>query len=99
MPPQRTLMGEISGNRQIEKHLTLYMRGKIVRYSFFGSSLIEVAVGLNIERSTIRYTLSHDYLRYEGSSLLKDPRRKSYSLAEERKLLRHVRLHLKDTYK
>jgi hypothetical protein len=99
MPPQRTPMGVISGNRQKGKHLTPDMRGKIVGLSLFGSSPTEVAVGLNIEHSTVRYTLSTDSLRHEGSSQPKDPRRKSYSLAEERKLLRHIRLHPKDTYK
>jgi hypothetical protein len=99
MPPLRTPMGEISGNRDIRTHLTPYMRGKIIGCSLFGSSPTEVAVGLNLERSTVRYTLIQDVLRHEGSSLPKDPRRKSYSIAEERKLLRHVRLHPKDTYK
>ena len=75
------------------------MRGKIVRCSLFGSSPTEIAVGLNIERSTVWYTLSTDHLRHEGYSQLKDSWRKSYSLAEERKLLRHVRLNPKDTYK
>jgi hypothetical protein len=89
MPPLRTLIGEISGNRDIRTHLTLYIRGKITGCLLFGSSPTEVAVGLNLERSTIRYT----------SSLSKDPRRKSYSIVKERKLLRHVRLHPKDTYK
>jgi hypothetical protein len=55
MPPQRTPMGVISGNRQKGKHLTPDMRGKIVGLSLFGSSPTEVAVGLNIEHSTVRY--------------------------------------------
>src|ERR1700733_4312017 len=99
MPPLRTPMGEISGNRDIRTHLTPYMRGKIIGCSSFGSSPTEVTVGLNLERSTVRYTLIQDVLRHEGSSLSKDPRRKSYLIAEERKLLRHVRLYPKDTYK
>ena len=53
MPPQYTLIGVISRNRQKGKHLTPYMRGKIIGLSLFGSSPIEVAVGLNIEHSTI----------------------------------------------
>ena len=75
------------------------MRGKIAGYRLFTSSPAEIIMGLNIRLPTVRYTLSVDYLRYKGSTLLKDPRRKSYSLAEERMLLRHVRLYPKDTYK
>jgi hypothetical protein len=99
MPPQRTLMGEISGNRPDYAHLTPYMRGKITGMRIFGSNPTEIAIDLNQARSTVRYTLSHNYLRHEGSTLLKDPRRKSYSLAKERNLLQHVRLNPKDTYK
>jgi hypothetical protein len=99
MPPQRTLIGEISSNRLHGAHLTPYMQGKIIEGSIFGSSPIEVAMGLNCSRSNVRYTLSHKHLRYEGSLQLRDLRRKSYSLVKEYKLLRHVRLHPKNTYK
>ena len=98
MPPQRTPMGEISGNQANGKHLTPYMRGKIVGCRLFGNSPTEIAIGLNIGLATVRYTLSMDYLRHNGSTIPKDPYRKSYSLAKERKLLRHVRLYAKDTY-
>ena len=98
MPPQRTPMGVISGNRQKGKHLTPDMRGKIVGCRLFSNSPAEIAMGLNIGLATVRYTLSVDHLRHNGSTIPKDPRRKSYSLAKEQKLLRHIRLHPKDTY-
>jgi hypothetical protein len=99
MPPQRTPMGEISGNRPKGKHLTPYMRGKITGCRLFSSSPAEIAMGLNIGFPTVRYTLSVDYLCHEGSTQPKNPRRKSYFLDERRKLFRYVYLHPKNTYK
>jgi hypothetical protein len=87
MPPLYTPIEEISRNRDIKTYLTLYIRGKITRCLLFGSSPTEVTVGLNLKYSTIRYTLVQDVLRHEGSSLLKDPYRKSYFIVEEHKLL------------
>ena len=98
MPPQRTPLGVSSGNRRPYQHLNPSTRGKISGASFFGSTPTEIAFGLNAARSTVRYTLAQDHLRPDGVSLPKNPRRKSYTLAEERKLLRHIRLHPKDTY-
>ncbi|KAF8846614.1 hypothetical protein BDZ45DRAFT_812194 [Acephala macrosclerotiorum] len=89
MPSQRTPMREISENRPKGKHLTPYMRGKIAGCRLFSSSPAEIAIGLNIRLPTVRYTLSVDHLHYESSTQSKDPRRKSYSLTEKRKLFRH----------
>ena len=87
MPPQRTPMGEISRNQANGKHLTPYIRGKIVGCRLFGNSPTKIVMGLNIGLATVRYTLSMDHLRHDGSTIPKDPRRKSYSLAKEQKLL------------
>ena len=53
---------------------------------------------LDISREALRSTLSLDHLWDEGHSQLRSGRPKEYTEAEERKLIRHVRLHPKDTY-
>jgi hypothetical protein len=62
------------------------MRGKITGYYLFSFSPAEITIGLNIGLLIVRYTLSIDYLCHEGSTQRKDPRRKSYFLAEKQKL-------------
>jgi hypothetical protein len=98
MPPQRNPLGSISGNRQKNQWISPYMRGKVMGCVLKGATPAEIAMGLNLERGTVRYTIAMDPLRHEGHSLPKDPRRKSYSLTDERYILRYVRLHPKDTY-
>ena len=65
MPPQRTLMREISGNRPKGKHLNPYMHGKNAGCRLFGSSPAEITTGFNIGIPAVRYTHSVDYLRHE----------------------------------
>ena len=63
-----------------------------------GSKPKEIHDTLDISRGALRSTLSLDYLRDEGHSQLRSGRPKEYTEAEERKLIRHVRLYPKDTY-
>src|SRR5882762_9844000 len=98
MPPQRTPLGTISSNRQFNGHLKPYMRGVVHGLHLKGATPTQIALGLELDRGTVRYTIQQDPFRDDGETLPKDPRRKSYTLAEERLLLRHVRLNPKDTY-
>jgi hypothetical protein len=98
MPPQRTVLGSISGNRQKGQEISPYMRGQVQGQAFKGAKPAEIAADLNLTRSTVNYTLQQDELRNNGESLPRKPRGKSYTDAEERLLIRHVRLNLKDTY-
>lgn len=98
MPPQRKTLGPISENLIKGKHITPYMRGKIMGCSIAGSTPAQIALGLKVDDSTIQYAIVQDLLQHEGFSLPRKDRAKSYTDAEERLLLRHVRLNPKDTY-
>jgi len=98
MPPQRTVLGSISGNRRKGQEISPYMRGQVTGQAFKGAKNAQIAKDLNLSDSTVRYTLQQDELRADGESLPQKPRGKSYTDAEERLLIRHVRLNPKDTY-
>ena len=98
MPPQRTPLGSISGNRQKGQEISPYIRGQVARKSSKGRSTRGIAKDLNLHYSTIQYTLYQDKLRDDGHSLPRKLKGKSYTDTDERVLLRHVRLNPKDTY-
>jgi transposase len=98
MPPQRTPLGPISGNRLLGQHLSPYARGFIAGAANNGSKPSEIAAELNLEYSTTYRTIQLDLSRHEGESLPRTPRKKSYTKAEEQILLRHVRANPKDLY-
>jgi hypothetical protein len=78
--------------------LTPYQRGKAVGLSLKGGKSTEIETLLNISHGALRSTLSLDQLRDEGESQLRTGRPKSYTEAEERLLIRHVRANPKDTF-
>ena len=98
MPPQRSPLGPISGNRLLGAHLSPYARGVIAGKASAGAKPSEIAAELKLEYSTVYRTIQLDLARHEGASLHRTPRKKSYTEADERILLRHVRLNPKDTY-
>jgi len=75
------------------------MRGKVAALASKGGNSYTIARDLLLTRSTVQYTLKQDPLRNDGESLPRKPRERSYTDADERVLLRHVRLNPKDTYK
>jgi transposase len=83
MPPQRLPLGPISGNRLLGQ----------------GARPSTIAEELDLEYSTVYRTIQLDLERHEGKSLPRTPRKKSYTDADVRVLLRHVRLYSKDTYR
>jgi IS30 family transposase len=98
MPPQRTSLGSISGNSRRGKELTPYMRRKIASKASEGVKLAAIAIELKIPRKTIEYTLQQDELRDDGYSLPRKAHKKSYTDAQERRIIRHVWIYPKDTY-
>ena len=69
MPPQRTPLGTISGNRIKNTHLSPYLRGKVVGASTAGAKHATIARAFNLDPSTVKYTILQDELRHEGKSL------------------------------
>jgi hypothetical protein len=98
MPPQRITLGSISGNRAFNHELSPYQRGLALGMKLAGAKPIDIRTALNVSRGALRSTFSLDDLRNEGKSQLRSGRPKEYTIVEERKLIRHVRLNPKDTY-
>ncbi|CZT53422.1 uncharacterized protein RSE6_14972 [Rhynchosporium secalis] len=99
MLPQRTPLSYISRNRFKGCEISPYMQGQVAipsRYSLMPTFISRL---INLPRSIVKYTLAQDELRDEGVSLLRKAKGKSYIIAEERKIIRHVRLNPKDIYK
>jgi hypothetical protein len=98
MPPLRTPLRSISGNRPSGGHLNPYIRGQVAGQAFKGAKPAEIARDLKLDRGTVYYTLQQDKLRNDGESLPRTPRNKSYTDVEERLYVHYCRLNLKDTY-
>lgn len=99
MPPPRTPLGPISGNRVQKTELLPYIRGQIIGQRFQGASLSQIADAFQLEKSTIQYTVEKAIERPEGHSKPRPRQPKVLLDRDERTLLRHIRLHPKDTYK
>ncbi|KAJ8064034.1 hypothetical protein OCU04_007875 [Sclerotinia nivalis] len=99
MSTPRIPLGSININEVAFKHLTLYMRGKIIGKAEEGARPTKIGRELGIPQSTISYTIKQDSLRNEGASLPKKTRKKSYTERDERILIRYIRLYPKAIYK
>jgi hypothetical protein len=98
MPLRRTPLGLSSSNRLPSHELSPYTRGQIIGYRKAGAALLEIALCLNEDISTLRYTLKIDAFRNEGKSQPRTPRGKSYTINDVRYILRFVRAEPKATY-
>jgi hypothetical protein len=98
MTTPRRPLGTISSNRQFKGHLSPYERGRIAGKAGAGQNAAIIAAGLKLAIGMVEYTIRQDKLRIDGHTLPKKPRRKTYTPHQERLLVRHVRLHPKDTY-
>jgi len=98
MPPQRTPLGPISSNREFNHQLSLYQRGRIIGLVEKGVKPPEIADRLKCSRGAVRSTLVYIILRDEGEQQPRSGRPLEYTPADERNLLRHVRLNPKDLY-
>ena len=98
MPPQRSVLSSVSGNRQFNCELTPYMRGKAIGLSLKGAKPTEIQDLLKISRGALQSTLTLDHLRDQGVSQLRTGQPKVYTEAEERLVVRHVQLNPKDSY-
>jgi hypothetical protein len=99
MPPQRTPLRPIDGNTPRKGHLTEFERGRIIGMHDGGAKKAVIQRFYSHSYSTVRDTIEKEASRHDGHSLPHIGRPKSYSPAEERLVLRHVRKFPKDTYK
>jgi hypothetical protein len=98
MPPQRTVLGTMSGNRAFNHQLSPYQRGQILRMSSSGQKCTNIQALLNVSRGAIQSTIKFEALRNNSDTQARSGRPKGYSEATERRILRHIRLNPKDTY-
>jgi len=99
MPPPRTPLGPISGNRVQKTKLSPYVRGQIIRQRFQSASLGQIADAFQLEKFTIQYTVEKAIERPEGHSKPRPRQPKVLLDQDKRILLQHIQLHPKDTYK
>jgi len=99
MPPQRTPLRSITGNRSFNHELTPYQRGIAKGMRLSGVKYTDIQTTLNITKGALCSTLALDDSRDDGASLPRSGRPLSYSEAEERLVIRHIRKNPKDDYR
>jgi transposase len=91
-------LGAISGNRFKNCELSPFQRGIIIGKHSTVLTAFKIAKELKLDPGTVRYTIAKNPERYDGRTKGRNGRPRQYTDAEERLVLRHVRLNPKDTY-
>jgi hypothetical protein len=68
MPPQRSILSSISGNRRFNYELSPYQRGIAISMSIKGAKNPEIKIALDYTRGALRSTFSLAELRDKGES-------------------------------
>ena len=87
MPPLRSPLQQRDGNSRKAKELTPYQRGKIQGMADKGAGCSTISREYNLPLTTVYNTLQMDTLRDEGKSQPRSGAGKSYTEAEERRIL------------
>ena len=99
MPPQRTPLRAIDGNRAVRgSELTPYQRGQVIGLRTAGFSPREIEVQLQHSRGAIRTTLALELERIGGVSLPRTGRPIIYNERDKRTMLRNLRIFPKSTF-
>jgi IS30 family transposase len=99
-PPQRTPLGQISGNGKINSELTTAERNQILGAALCGVKQAEIARRLDYHPATIAYTIKKASTRPPTqASVPRSGRPKSLSDRDARSLIRSVRREPKTTYR
>ena len=94
----RAPLAEISANRVRHGELSPYVRGAIQYAAECGDSMRKTANALNLDHSTIRYTLDKNSHRIDGETLPRTGRPRKYSHTDSRNIVRFVPINPKSTY-
>ena len=95
----RVPLGSISSNLVDNKELKPYARGIIKGKTTAGQTPTQIAADLKLSRRTIRTTLARDTERDQGTTKPRSGRPKSFTLRDERTILRMARIDPKQTYR
>ena len=98
MPPQRTPLGAIDSNRRRGKDISPYIRGKIVGMADKGASVSEIQAQYKVSRKAVRGSIAQDSQRPEGKSAPHSGCPPTYTIRDERLMLRNLRLFPKSTF-
>lgn len=99
MPPQRTPLRDIDGNRRYRgSELTPYQRGEIVGQRKAGMTPREIEVDLGLSRGVVRHTLESIQVRDEGYTRPRSGTPMKYDSRSRRRMLLCLRNHPKMTY-
>jgi hypothetical protein len=98
MPPLRTPLAKRSGNITSRKELSKFKRGRIIRIHDGGANKATIQRFYSYLYSMVLDTITNNKLRDNGHSIPRSGAPKAYSLAEERRVLRHVCWFPKDIY-
>jgi hypothetical protein len=99
MPPQRTPLHNIDGNRRYRcPELTPYQSGLVVGQRLAGKSPHQIEVDLELSRGVVRRTLDSIQLRDEGHSLPRSGPKLKYDSRSRRRMILCLRNHPKLTY-
>jgi transposase len=93
MPPQRTPLRAINSNRTRGKDLSPYVRGKIVSMAEQGASVSEIQAQFQVSRQAVRGSIAQDPQRLKGMLAPHSGRPSTYTIRDERMMLRNLRLH------
>jgi transposase len=98
MPPQRTPLRAIAGNGVRGLDIEPYMRGKIVGMANNGASPAEIQVEYGVSRGAVRGSIAQDYARPIGHSAPRSGCPVTFTVRQNRLMLRNLRLHPKSTF-
>jgi hypothetical protein len=99
MPPQRTPLRDIDGNRRGRgPELTPYQRGKIEGARIVSMSPREIELTMKHSREAVRGTIALEILRSNGNSLLRKGCPLVYNERDCRMILRNLRSYPKLTF-
>jgi hypothetical protein len=98
MPPQRTPLRAIDSNQTRGKELSPYIRGKNVSIADQGASVSEIQAQFQVSRQAVRGSITQDFQRPEGELAPCSGRHSTYTIQDERIMLRNLRLYPKSTF-
>lgn len=98
MPPIRTPLAKRNGNGHRGPELSEFQRGRIIGMYNTGKKNIEIHRFYSHPTSTIRDTIEKDSLCEDGHSAPRSSQPKSWTPAEERRILHYVCRFPKDIY-
>jgi hypothetical protein len=98
MPPQHTPLCAIDSNRPRGKDISPYVHGKIVGIADSGLPASKIHAQYRVSRKAVRGSIAQDSQRPEGKSAPHSGCPPTYTIRDERMMLRNLRLFPKSTF-